>query len=50
MAGQPAAVIQPRAAPQFCLRNGLPQHEFTAAIERKLAMPSTAGVSYNTIH
>ncbi|QPF73452.1 exodeoxyribonuclease I [Roseateles sp. DAIF2] len=35
--------------PQHCLEQGLPEHEFAAAIEAQLAQPGTVGVGYNTI-
>ena len=35
--------------PQTCLEQGLPEHEFAAAIERELGEPGTIGLGYNTI-
>lgn len=35
--------------PQLCLEQGLPEHEFAAAIEHEFATPGTIGVGYNTI-
>jgi exodeoxyribonuclease-1 len=35
--------------PQDCLRLGLPEQAFAAAIERELARPGTVGVGYNSI-
>jgi exodeoxyribonuclease-1 len=35
--------------PQQCLRQGVPEHAFAAAIEAELAAPGTVGVGYNSI-
>jgi len=35
--------------PQTCLEQGLPEHEFAAAIEAELALPGTVGLGYNSI-
>ncbi|MET7014979.1 exodeoxyribonuclease I [Uliginosibacterium flavum] len=35
--------------PQTCVEQGLPEHQFAAAIEAALAEPGTVGVGYNTI-
>ncbi|MFH7044176.1 exodeoxyribonuclease I [Paucibacter sp. JuS9] len=35
--------------PQLCAEQGLPEHEFAAAIEDQLARPGTVGLGYNTI-
>lgn len=35
--------------PQTCLAQGLPEHEFAAAIEQALSLPGTVGLGYNTI-
>jgi exodeoxyribonuclease-1 len=35
--------------PQRCLEQGVPEHQFAAAIERAFSLPGTIGVGYNTI-
>jgi exodeoxyribonuclease-1 len=35
--------------PQHCLANGVPEHEFAAAISAAFSEPGTVGVGYNTI-
>lgn len=35
--------------PQTCQAQGLPEHEFAAAIEQALSLPGTVGLGYNTI-
>jgi exodeoxyribonuclease-1 len=35
--------------PQQCLEQGLPEHQFAAAIEQAFSLPGTIGVGYNTI-
>lgn len=35
--------------PQACLEQGLPEHEFAAAIEAELARPGTVALGYNTL-
>ena len=45
----PEACLLTGILPQDCLRLGLPEHAFAAAIERELALPGTVGVGYNSI-
>ena len=45
----PEACLLTGIVPQTCLEQGLPEHEFAAAIEQQLALPGTIGVGYNTI-
>jgi exodeoxyribonuclease-1 len=45
----PEACLLTGILPQDCLRLGLPEHGFAAAIERELALPGTVGVGYNSI-
>ena len=45
----PEACLLTGILPQTCLEQGLPEHEFAAAIEQQLALPGTIGVGYNTI-
>lgn len=35
--------------PQTCVAQGLPEHQFAAAIERELGEPGTVGLGYNTL-
>ncbi|MES2582516.1 MAG: exodeoxyribonuclease I [Pseudomonadota bacterium] len=35
--------------PQQCLEQGVPEHQFAAAIEQAFSLPGTIGVGYNTI-
>ena len=35
--------------PQQCLEQGVPEHQFAAAIEEAFSLPGTIGVGYNTI-
>ncbi|MDT8998890.1 exodeoxyribonuclease I [Paucibacter sp. APW11] len=45
----PEACLLTGILPQTCLEQGLPEHEFAAAIEAELARPGTVGVGYNSI-
>ncbi|MBT9503926.1 MAG: exodeoxyribonuclease I [Burkholderiaceae bacterium] len=45
----PEACLLTGILPQTCLEQGLPEHEFAAAIEQELALPGTVGLGYNTI-
>jgi len=45
----PEACLLTGILPQTCAAQGLPEHEFAAAIEAELAAPGTVGVGYNTI-
>jgi exodeoxyribonuclease I len=45
----PEAVLLTGILPQQALQQGLPEHEFAAAIERELAQDGTVGVGYNSI-
>ena len=45
----PEACLLTGILPQTCLEQGVPEHQFAAAIERELALPGTIGVGYNTI-
>ncbi len=45
----PEACLLTGILPQDCLRLGLPEHAFAAAVERELARPGTVGVGYNSI-
>jgi len=46
---EPEACLLTGILPQTCLEQGLPEHEFAAAIEAELARPGTVGLGYNTI-
>ena len=46
---QPAACLLTGILPQECLRRGVPEHRFAAAILEQLAQPGTVGVGYNSI-
>ncbi|HEY4066582.1 MAG TPA: exodeoxyribonuclease I [Burkholderiaceae bacterium] len=46
---EPEACLLTGILPQTCLAQGLPEHEFAAAIEAQLAQPGTIGVGYNSI-
>jgi exodeoxyribonuclease-1 len=46
---EPEACLLTGILPQDCLRLGLPEHAFAAAVERELARPGTVGVGYNSI-
>ena len=45
----PEAVLLTGILPQQALQQGLPEHQFAAAIERELAQDGTVGVGYNSI-
>jgi exodeoxyribonuclease I len=45
----PESCLLTGIVPQTCLEQGLPEHQFAAAIEGALAQPGTIGVGYNTI-
>jgi len=45
----PEACLLTGILPQHCLAQGLPEHDFAAAIEAQLARPGTVGVGYNSI-
>ena len=45
----PEAVLLTGILPQQALQQGLPEHQFAAAIERELARDGTVGVGYNSI-
>jgi exodeoxyribonuclease I len=45
----PEACLLTGILPQHCLAQGVPEHEFAAAIETVLAQPGTVGVGYNSI-
>ena len=46
---EPEACLLTGILPQTCLEHGMPEHAFSAAIERELATPGTVGVGYNSI-
>jgi exodeoxyribonuclease-1 len=46
---EPEACLLTGILPQACLAQGVPEHQFAAAIETELARPGTVGVGYNTI-
>ena len=46
---EPEAVLLTGILPQQALQDGLPEHQFAAAIERELARDGTVGVGYNSI-
>lgn len=46
---EPEACLLTGILPQTCLEQGVPEHQFAAAIEAELARPGTVGVGYNTI-
>lgn len=46
---EPEACLITGITPQHCLKNGVPEHEFAAIIEKAFAQPDTIGVGYNTI-
>ena len=46
---EPEAVLLTGILPQQALQQGLPEHQFAAAIERELARDGTVGVGYNSI-
>ncbi|ALT77398.1 exodeoxyribonuclease I [Paucibacter sp. KCTC 42545] len=45
----PEACLLTGILPQTCLEQGVPEHEFAAAIEAELAQPGTVGLGYNSI-
>ncbi|MDC8786886.1 exodeoxyribonuclease I [Roseateles koreensis] len=45
----PEACLLTGILPQTCLHEGLPEHEFAAAIEAELSRPGTVGLGYNSI-
>jgi exodeoxyribonuclease-1 len=45
----PEACLVTGIAPQKALAEGVPEHEFIAAIHRELSQPGTCGAGYNTI-
>ena len=45
----PQACLITGITPQLCLAQGVPEHQFAAAIERAFSLPGTIGVGYNTI-
>jgi len=45
----PESCLLTGIVPQTCQREGVPEHEFAAAIEDQLARAGTVGVGYNTI-
>ncbi|MCW5235008.1 exodeoxyribonuclease I [Verminephrobacter eiseniae] len=45
----PASCLLTGITPQHCCAHGLPEHQFAARIEAKLARPGTIGVGYNTL-
>lgn len=46
---QPDACMITGIAPQLAQAEGIPEHQFIAAIHRELAAPGTCGVGYNSI-
>ncbi len=46
---EPEACLLTGILPQTCREQGVPEHQFAAAIEAELARPGTVGVGYNTI-
>ncbi|TVQ93518.1 MAG: exodeoxyribonuclease I [Chromatiaceae bacterium] len=46
----PEACLVTGISPQHALREGLPESDFAAAIQRELALPGTCGVGYNSLH
>lgn len=46
---EPEACLLTGILPLTCLEQGVPEHQFAAAIEAELARPGTVGVGYNTI-
>ena len=45
----PQASLITGLTPQHCLEQGVPEHQFAAAVEAELGRPGTIGVGYNTI-
>ncbi|HEY1093024.1 MAG TPA: exodeoxyribonuclease I [Burkholderiaceae bacterium] len=45
----PEACLLTGILPQTCAEQGIPEHEFAAAIEHELAQPGTVGLGYNSI-
>lgn len=45
----PEACLLTGIVPQTCVEQGVPEHEFAAAIEIELARPGTVGLGYNSI-
>ncbi|PWB20866.1 exodeoxyribonuclease I [Comamonas sp. JNW] len=45
----PQASLITGLTPQHCLEQGVPEHQFAAAVEGELGRPGTIGVGYNTI-
>ena len=45
----PTACLITGITPQQCLEQGVPEHQFAAAVEAELGQPGTIGVGYNTI-
>ncbi|MCS4293159.1 exodeoxyribonuclease-1 [Comamonas sp. BIGb0152] len=45
----PQASLITSLTPQHCLEQGVPEHQFAAAVEAELGRPGTIGVGYNTI-
>ena len=46
---EPEACLITGITPQYCLKRGVPEHEFAEHILKALSEPNTIGVGYNTI-